>query len=336
MDMKNLESARSFLAEVGSELISNLLEFSSYKVVVQEDDWWTERVFVDINSPPAFSRALSSLGASEKERIFRAIAAHDPRVPDDSVSADQVLFSDAEGEDIDPSQELLAELVCQREVLIDVATGSARINDVNDYFKARRNRIREGLNLLEVEDPWPFDDLWAWYNKWRAEGWDSWAERREYVHQLFDPVIQQLLREPPEPAPAREPTGWDRVDRSLAKARVRIGHASAEEDFQTVGLLCREVLISLGQAAYDPANHRTPDGVDPSPTDAKRLLEAFLGSTVPGETNETVRRHAKASLSLALELQHRRSADFRAAALCLEATSSTVNVVAILAGKRDR
>ena len=93
--------------------------------------------------------------------------------------------------------------------------------------------------------------------------------------------------------------------------------------------------ISLAQAVYDPERHQSLDGVVPSETDARRMLEGFLGATVAGESNEAVRSHAKASLRLALDLQHRRTADFRLAALCLEATSSTINVVAILAGRRD-
>lgn len=96
------------------------------------------------------------------------------------------------------------------------------------------------------------------------------------------------------------------------------------------------MLISLGQAVYDPAVHASPDGVSPSTTDAGRMIEAFFAQAASGGSNENVRRHAKAALQLAVELQHRRTADFRAAALCLEATSSVANIVAILSGQRDR
>lgn len=46
-------------------------------------------------------------------------------------------------------------------------------------------------------------------------------------------------------------------------------------------------------------------------------------------------KHARAAVDRAVELQHHRTASFRPAALCVEATSSVVNVIAILAGKRD-
>ncbi len=66
------------------------------------------------------------------------------------------------------------------------------------------------------------------------------------------------------------------------------------------------------------------------------MIEAFFAHASQGSSNENVRRHAKAALKLAVELQHRRTADFREAALCLEATSSVTNIVAILAGRRDQ
>ena len=52
-------------------------------------------------------------------------------------------------------------------------------------------------------------------------------------------------------------------------------------------------------------------------------------------SNAIARRHAKASLDLANELQHQRTAAFRKAALCAEATASVVNIIAILSGVRD-
>ena len=133
-----------------------------------------------------------------------------------------------------------------------------------------------------------------------------------------------------------EPTGWIRVDRSLGEIKLRLVQASNEEQFQAVGLLCRETLISLAQVVYNKDQHPTNDSVIPSKTDAKRMLEAYISSVIPGKSNETLRRHAKASLALANNLTHRRTADFRLAALCAEATNAVVNIIAIISGRRDR
>jgi hypothetical protein len=108
-----------------------------------------------------------------------------------------------------------------------------------------------------------------------------------------------------------------------------------EEQFQAVGLLCRETLISLGQAVYDAELHRTPDGVAPSDTDAKRMLEAYIAAAFAGSAHEHTRKYARAAYDLAAHLQHRRTASFREAAACTEATTSIVNLIAIMAGLRD-
>lgn len=131
-----------------------------------------------------------------------------------------------------------------------------------------------------------------------------------------------------------EPTGWPKVDRQMGEVRQRLREASNEEQFQAVGLLCREALISLAQAVYVAERHPTLDGVPASDTDAKRMLEAFIAVEFAGGANEEARSYAKASLRLALALQHDRTADFKTAALCAEATASVVNLVGVISGAR--
>jgi hypothetical protein len=133
-----------------------------------------------------------------------------------------------------------------------------------------------------------------------------------------------------------EPTGWQKVDRQLQEVRLRLDTADSEEQYQAVGLLCREVLISVAQEVYKPDRHRATDGVSPSDTDAKRMLDAIFEIELKGSSNEEARAHAKAAVRLALALQHKRTADFRTAALCAEGTLSVVNMLAVLAGRRGR
>jgi hypothetical protein len=131
-----------------------------------------------------------------------------------------------------------------------------------------------------------------------------------------------------------EPTGWQKVDRQIQEVRSRLDTAEVEEQFQAVGLLCREALISVAQEVFDKNMYKSTDGTVPSDTDAKRMLEAFLEKELGGASNEEARTHARAALRLALALQHKRTADFRTAALCAEATFSVVNIAAILGGRR--
>jgi hypothetical protein len=65
------------------------------------------------------------------------------------------------------------------------------------------------------------------------------------------------------------------------------------------------------------------------------MLEAYFAVELAGGANEEARRHARSALDFANAVQHRRTATFRDAALCVEATTTVVNVIAIVAGRRD-
>ncbi len=325
--MESIERAARILNEMGREDLAALLRHSSYEYT------WTDIPFpeIELSSPAVYSEAVEGLPKWDEKRIADAIHNTHPGPRPQGAGPGRLELKRLD-QDVDDS--LYPEVCVQKNLMIAVSTGRSRIQDFDDYYKARRRRIGVALAARGIDDPNPFESLWDWYQKWKAE-FGSYSERRRYVNALYEPVIAKLLHAPETPVPAREPTGWERVDRAVAKARHRLNSAQHEEDYQTVGLLCREVLISLGQAVYDPTLHSSPGGVTPSATDARRMIEAFFAQAASGGSNENIRRHVKAALQLAVELQHRRTADFRASALCLEATSSVTNIVAILSGQRD-
>ena len=135
----------------------------------------------------------------------------------------------------------------------------------------------------------------------------------------------------------RSLTGWPRVDRTLDEIRTRLRVASNEEQFQAVGVLCREVLISLAGAVFDPDKHPplTTEDVAASNTDARRMLDRFVEAEAGGKSNATMRRYVKVAVQFANEVQHQRTAAYRSTALCAEATAGLVNIIAILDGRRD-
>ena len=163
----------------------------------------------------------------------------------------------------------------------------------------------------------------------RSDGW-AIVERSR----ISERVVYQAVRLDGRGQISVEPTGWEKVDRQRQEVRLRLDEAVNEEQFQAVGLLCREVLISTAQEVYDPSRHSSPDNIAPSATDADRQLAGFFNAELAGGSNEEARSHAKAALKLALALQHRRTANARMAALCAEATNAVVNIVAILSGRR--
>jgi hypothetical protein len=328
-----LDTAKKFLESLQRFELSMLL--SECSVSVQDeagsrqiDDDWLPRVRQEVAvivAPSPVDEAIRSLPPNDRKRIGEAIANGYSRSGTfDDVRVDSIRQS------VVGVVELLAELIIHREMMISVATGCASIQDVNDYYIAREVRLRESLpDDIKYENP--HDDLWAWYHHWK-DRFVTWAERRQYVRQLFAPAVQAIAkRSALLPKPEREATGWERVDRALSKANAQLRLACVEEDFQSIGLLCREVIISLAQAVFDPAIHETLDGVPASKTDANRMLEAYVAHVFPGDSYKEVRAHHRASLALALNLQHRRTASRQLAALCVEATASTVAVVSIIA-----
>lgn len=135
----------------------------------------------------------------------------------------------------------------------------------------------------------------------------------------------------------RSLTGWPRVDRTLDEIRTRLRVASNEEQFQAVGVLCREAMISLAGAVFEPDRHPplSADDVAASNTDARRMLDRYVEAEARGKSNATIRRYVKVALQFANEVQHQRTATYRSAALCAEATAGLVNIIAILDGRRD-
>lgn len=233
------------------------------------------------------------------------------------------------------TDQLLSAIETQRALMIAVATGGPRLNDVNPEYIKRHRAISHALAERGIQNPVPYTDLWQWYGKWSSGDLPTYQSRRNYVSQLFAPLVERLAAPVGSGAlQTVEPTGWTRVDRTLGKLREQLATAQHEEDYQAVGLLARELLISLAQAVYDPSTHVQFD-TTPSDTDAKRMLDAVIAAALPGNTNETPRRYAKAALTLANELVHKRTAEFRLAALCAEATASTVNVIAVITRHRD-
>ncbi|MEX2374246.1 MAG: hypothetical protein WD942_01505, partial [Dehalococcoidia bacterium] len=88
-------------------------------------------------------------------------------------------------------EELQEEIEQQKALMVAVATGGPRIQEVNTEYRHRRSTLRRELEQLGLTDPNPFADLWKWYGKWSTD-LSSYASRREYVSDLYQPLLDQL------------------------------------------------------------------------------------------------------------------------------------------------
>ena len=190
----------------------------------------------------------------------------------------------------------------------------------------------ETIHPVVRNDPDEVEELLNIYNLYlKQDGWMILEEKKISGRPVFtaQKIDQKTVIFP-------EPTGWQKVDRQLQEVRHRLDSAINEEQYQAVGLLCREVMISVAQEIFDPGKYTASDGIEPSRTDAKKMLESIFEKELMGSFNNESRAHAKAALNLAIALQHKRTADFRVAAMCAEATSSVVNLLAVIVGRRGR
>lgn len=218
--------------------------------------------------------------------------------------------------------------------MVAVATGGPQIQDVNDDYKKLYTNLDSWLVQLGIDNPNIFRDLWDWYGRWRQGDLEHYADRRAFIQKLYQDVLDIISNSNNEQiADEFTPTGWDRVDRTVYEMKRRLAVANTEEQFQAIGMLGREALITIAQQVFNKEIHKTEDGITPSETDAKRMLDAFLSSVLKGAENERQRKFAKSSVDLANQLTHDRMAVRGDAQICLTAVSAVASIVRIIAEK---
>lgn len=221
-----------------------------------------------------------------------------------------------------------------KNIMISASTGGQRIQDVNAQYKITFNLVDKALQKLNFKNPNPFSDLWEWYSKWSST-FPHYRERREFIREMYNTLLQSLeeTEQPELISVTIDLTDWERIERSINELRLRQTEAKSEEQYQVVGLLSRETIITLAQVVFDKEKHPILDGTAISKTDAKRMLEAYIAVELGGSSNETVRRYAKATLDLANELTHKRTATKKDASLCATATISIINLIGAIEGR---
>lgn len=324
--MASLKKAGDYLAKLDRGDLAELISKSRFEIQSCKNILgFYEPYSLTLYAPEPFCEALKILNPYDENRICEAICATEHEAQTYNFKTYTVV---REGDVITGLSSLLAEALIHKTMLINVATGKSSIQDVNDYYRGRQLRIISLTRLAQIAYANEFEDLWDWFSYYK-KNLPTYRERTNYINSLFKPTFKALYNTNLYNF-ERELTGWDKVDRALEKAKQQFKSAKHEEDYQSIGLLCREILISVAQAVYDPNRHEPLDEVIPSRTDAARMLDAFIHYSFAGAGNKELRAHSKTSINLALNLQHRRTATKQLAALCLEATSSAAAVIKIL------
>jgi hypothetical protein len=218
-----------------------------------------------------------------------------------------------------------------KNIMIAVSTGGPRIQVKNAKYMACYESLDKWLDKLGLENPNSYRDLWEWYGRWKQGDLPSYSSRRTFVSEMYASTIE-LIEKSTEGNGEHEyiPTGWDRVDRTVYEMKKRLVEANNEEQYQAIGMLGREVIITIGQQVFDKNVHKTEDGTVPGKADAKRMLDAYFNHELGGQSNELIRKYAKASLDLANHVTHDRLATARDSSICLISVISLANTVKII------
>lgn len=228
-------------------------------------------------------------------------------------------------------KDVLEKIEQLKSVMIAVSTGGPKIQTVDGEYKKNYNLLDQWLEKLGVDNPNPYKSLWDWYGRWSQADLSTYASRRSFIPNLYHSLIDIITKSPDEFITAEyEPTGWDRVDRAVYEMKNRLSAAVTEEQFQAIGMLGRETIITIAQQVFDNTVHKTEDGIEPSETDAKRMFEAFLGYELSGASNERTRKFAKSAVDMANHLTHDRMAAKRDASMCLVSVTAVASLIRII------
>ncbi len=229
---------------------------------------------------------------------------------------------------------LRADVDAEMQTLIGVATHEVAIRDANEEYRRRRRAIRSELRNLGLDDPNPWPDLWKWYGHYSADQHlTTYQARREFVLDMYRPLLDALegLEERKLGTGIRPgPTGWTDVDRQVAALERAYARARTPEDFRQIGLLCRDIFISLGHVVFDPEKHLPPGAPIPKGDDAKQRLEYAIGAEHAGKGNEESRALVRAMWSFVQPVVHSRTGDETQAMIAAETTISLQRVIARL------
>jgi hypothetical protein len=229
---------------------------------------------------------------------------------------------------------LRADIDAEIQTLIDVARNEVGIRGANNEYKSRRRRIRAELREAGLDDPNPWPDLWRWYGHYSGDGsLGTYQARRELVLESYQPLLDSLegLEERRLGTGISVPaTGWTEVDRQVAALHTSYARAHTPEEYRQVGLLCRDIFVSLGHVVFDGAKHLPPGKDPPRGDDAKNRLELAVLAEYGGGPNEKLRALVRSTWDFAQPIVHDRTDDQTKAMLAADATIHLQKVLAVL------
>jgi hypothetical protein len=234
--------------------------------------------------------------------------------------------------------QLREEIQSEMAQLVAVATGGADIREVNSLYQERRRRVKDGLERYALRDPNHWRDLWLWYEEWRSNpALGTYQSRRVHILTAYQPVLEaldRLERDRRLGTELDEESGWAGIDQEVSELRDAFAVARTVSDFKAIGLRSRELLISLGRAAYDASTHVPGEQPVPADDDAKTRLHQIIQFELKGKANADIRNVLREAVRrgwrAACNLTHDRNATYVKAFVVANSSLFLLNAIATL------
>lgn len=342
---KLIDLVQLMLKERGEDDIYNLIRDADVKIVNIVDNTWFDGYIENTIEVKAAVKKYSSYNKFQIELFERLISdclTEITKVDGSSKFIAKIvpsLITKEKGtiDEIVPPEhkELRQNLDTIRNIMVSVATGGERIQTVNDRYQTIHVDVKSMCKKMGIPYNNTFDSLWDWYGKWRVD-FPSYQERRDFIRELFAPTLTGLDNyKNNEVDVLVQLDDWGKINRMIGKIRSNTRTAKDIEDFQSIGVMCREVLISLGQIVYNPALHGEEDeaGTKISKADAERMFLAYFKYKFGGKHNKELRDYVKGVKGIANQLTHKDTSTRKDMLLTVSTTLSLINFIGILEDK---
>lgn len=176
-----------------------------------------------------------------------------------------------------------------RSLLISVATGGPRIEEMDATYKKCHLAMRVGLERHGIDPQFKWNSLWDWYCSGKL---GSYAERRTFINQLADPVLERLVRLAARGGVSDggdAPETWGTLEERLEELKAKVPTCVSLDDRQDIGRRAREIVIAAINLVFGP--EMVPDGTEvPKGAGAKNRLDFVMDSLVPGAAHTELRQ----------------------------------------------
>ncbi len=335
----------SLLEERGKSYVSTLLNEAFIRIISKEDNIWfgggityTIQMDVPIKLYSSYTteqingiESIISNSINEVTKVDDNVSFITRITPSLDTNSNNQEFLNEDS----VIKELRQNIDIVKSIMVSVATGGERIQNVDDRYKKLHSTIKAECDKLGIPYNNKYASLWDWYGKWRVD-FPSYQERRDFIRELFASTLTGLDNSKNNEVDVFvQLDDLGKINRMIGKIRSNTWTAKDIEDFQSIGVSCREVLISLGQIVYNPALHGEEDetGTKISKADAERMFLAYFKYKFSGKHNKELRDYVKGVKGIANQLTHKDTSTRKDMLLTVSTTLSLINFIGILEDK---